>query len=487
MESETLSPERLQDIVDLKESLDDLDEKIEKIGEGVTKFNELFKETDRIQSQTVKSIGQCAKEVNRVKHTAKRLVNTETISQDEHLENMEHISKVDESLEEAKQICSRTGSAFLRFCLGHVNVKHFQETDKIRLRDEYNKFRDRTTMVFIAAPTVIMLVMYLLPSFIFKIPLFMFHMWCVYYYWSMSLRTNILHVNGSRIRSWWIWHDYLNCVASGFMLKWEGQHFNHTAPQVVYYYLYLGFVMLLQNRYQRKRHYHLRSLGKVGSMDIQNTHTIIERPQELRILVLFLFIGQVWQFYIGSSTVFNYCWHLDLEDFRDFTGIVCGIIVGLLYMMIGFMNFFMTVTTLVKKEHKFYKRPPVTTNITERGKQNSPKQNSGPIEGTVVSTAHGVEVISLPVSSQNQLLNPSPSTIAPSPLTSSGTDNLTTAELPPLPIATPNQSTRSIKLKPDNIIESKIEQKKEDELKDFVVEEEDIKAENDKENEENKR
>lgn len=55
-----------------------------------------------------------------------------------------------------------------------------------------------------------------------------------------------------------------------------------------------GFAQILQNRYQKARHYALRSLGKVGSMDVIATETLIELPH-LKLLLGVTFIAHAFQ------------------------------------------------------------------------------------------------------------------------------------------------------------------------------------------------
>ncbi len=42
-----------------------------------------------------------------------------------------------------RDICPKTGSLFVRLFLGRVNVRVLQKKDQTKLRDEYNKFKDR--------------------------------------------------------------------------------------------------------------------------------------------------------------------------------------------------------------------------------------------------------------------------------------------------------------------------------------------------------
>jgi DNA repair ATPase RecN len=46
----------------------------------------------------------------------------------------------------------KTGSLFLRFALGKVNARVWKRSEVIQLKSEYNKFKHRTTFVFILLP-----------------------------------------------------------------------------------------------------------------------------------------------------------------------------------------------------------------------------------------------------------------------------------------------------------------------------------------------
>lgn len=61
---------------------------------------------------------------------------------------------------ECRQVMPSTGSLFVRFFLGRVNVRVMHEVDRTRLRDEYNKFKDRTNLAFCLLPIMNLLVFY---------------------------------------------------------------------------------------------------------------------------------------------------------------------------------------------------------------------------------------------------------------------------------------------------------------------------------------
>jgi hypothetical protein len=49
----------------------------------------------------------------------------------------------------------KTGSLFLRFALGKVNARVWKRSEVIQLKTEYNKFKHRTTYVFILLPLLL--------------------------------------------------------------------------------------------------------------------------------------------------------------------------------------------------------------------------------------------------------------------------------------------------------------------------------------------
>jgi TMPIT-like protein len=85
-------------------------------------------------------------------------------------------------------------SNFVRLFLGRVNVKVASPKDRELLRDEYNRFKDKTNVGFIIAPLIwLMNQQYLSKSFSYTDWIYtLTHLWLLYYYTSLGLRENIL-------------------------------------------------------------------------------------------------------------------------------------------------------------------------------------------------------------------------------------------------------------------------------------------------------
>ena len=119
----------------------------------------------------------------------------------------------------------------------------------------------------------------------------------------------------------------------------------------LYFCVLQGFVQLVQNRYQKQRHYTLMSLGRASPMDITSTETISEPPpSSLMIVLVPVFLSQSVQIYIGYLLL-RVCF-VDLnvwqspsmyrEEMQTFS-------TGVLAVILGIGNFIATVNTLREK------------------------------------------------------------------------------------------------------------------------------------------
>ena len=285
---------------------------------------------------------------------AEKVGNTEAVLS----EMLLRCSEGERKMKDVRKIRPLTGSIFLRFFLGRVNVRVFNDADRKTLRYEYHKFKDRTTIIYILFPLTMLVVQYYQDylrdsqwSMRFQ------HLWMLYYYVSLALRENILKMNGSKIMSWWITHHHLASLASLVFLTWpHGPAYLAFKQKYLYFCVLQGFVQLVQNTYQKQRHYTLMSLGKAKAMDISSTETIVEPPPasnrgSLAFVLIFVFISQSLQMYTGWILVSKVFFELNLwqnpsnyrEELQTLTAGVIGIILG-----VG--NFLATMSTLWKKQ-----------------------------------------------------------------------------------------------------------------------------------------
>lgn len=237
---------------------------------------------------------------------------------------------------------------FLRTLLGTVNVRAPRNDVRFKVKEEYNAYRDRTALLFLLFPSILLFLKNWLWHGCFPaLPVQAYQAWLLFFYTSLALRENILRVNGSDIRPWWVYHHYCAMLMALISLTWDfkGQqpHCESKQHGVRFFLVWAvmqGVAMLLQNRYQRQRLYTRIALGKAGRMDVVWGETAGVIGQ-LWLLYPVLFMLQFFQGYLGFrllSTAFK-------EHNSEWQVTGCGLL--LLVMALG--NFANTVETLFAK------------------------------------------------------------------------------------------------------------------------------------------
>jgi len=203
-----------------------------------------------------------------------------------------------------------TGSLFLRLMMGKVNVRMWKKHEKLKFKQEYDKFKERTTILFTVLP--------LIQLFIWRSPLlFTVHQgWLLYYYTTLALRENILQVNGSQILDWWIYHHYISMTVCALMMNLTGfeagdDFFHRKATLFLAFAAGQGVVMFVQNKYQAKRSYVRASLGKAQQHDPTSGETLMEKPSDLKLLVPLLFLVYALELYLGVDLAIY--WYLSAK------------------------------------------------------------------------------------------------------------------------------------------------------------------------------
>ncbi|CAI5496773.1 unnamed protein product [Closterium sp. Naga37s-1] len=234
---------------------------------------------------------------------------------------------------------------FLWLFLGHVNVRSSRRDVRFKVKEEYNSYRDRTALIFLGAPLLLLAAKQAmnqrcLPGLVVHV----YQAWLLLFYTSLALRENILRINGSDIRPWWIYHHYYAMLMALVSLTWgiEGPDCAMKQQGIMLFLMWAviqGVAMLLQNRYQRRRLYTRIALGKAGQMDVVWGETAGMKGQ-LVLLYPLLFILQFFQLYIGVRLL-----RTSLYEMFEWQLFACGIL--LIVMAVG--NFTNTVATVATK------------------------------------------------------------------------------------------------------------------------------------------
>ncbi|KAL9267744.1 Transmembrane protein 120-like protein [Drosera capensis] len=236
---------------------------------------------------------------------------------------------------------------FLRMFLGPINVRASRKDVQLKVKEEYNRFRDRTAFLFLLFPSTLLIVRSwfwngCLPAF----PVQLYQAWLLFLYTGLGVRENILRVNGSDIRPWWIYHHYCSMAMALVSLTWETKGQPDCAAKQRGLELFLqwammqGVAMLLQNRYQRQRLYTRIALGKANRMDVVGGETAGVVGQ-LWLLYPILFLLQGFEAYVGVQLLQT----AYMGEASEWQVIFFGVL--LVIMAVG--NFTNTLQTLMAK------------------------------------------------------------------------------------------------------------------------------------------
>ena len=94
--------------------------------------------------------------------------------------------------------------------------------------------------------------------------------WLAYFYVALALREQILVANGSSIRRWWISHHAWSAGTAALVLSLpiDSPAVRVFLTRLLRWSAAQGVVMILQNRYQRRRMYTRIALGRNAAMDV---------------------------------------------------------------------------------------------------------------------------------------------------------------------------------------------------------------------------
>ncbi|XP_042066025.1 transmembrane protein 120 homolog [Salvia splendens] len=247
----------------------------------------------------------------------------------------------------AAYLPSKSHGRFLRMFLGPINVRANRKDVQLKVKEEYNNFRDRTSYLFLFFPSLLLVLRsWMWEGCLPALPVQLYQAWLLYLYTGLALRENILRVNGSDIRPWWIKHHYCAMAMALISLTWEIERGPGCAQKQRGVELFLrwaimqGVAMILQNRYQRQRLYTRIALGKARRMDVVWGETAGVEGQ-LLLLCPILFVLQGFEAYVGVLLL-----KTALSGFSpDWQVITCGT----LFIIMAVGNFANTVQTLATK------------------------------------------------------------------------------------------------------------------------------------------
>jgi hypothetical protein len=272
----------------------------------------------------------------------------------------------------------------LKYLLGKETAGVLIRYDqRLKLKQEYFGFRHQSALIFSIVPLILSCGLRraskveaigeqnsLSPPF--WVATQTYAAWLVYFYVSLALRENILVMNGSDIRSWWIQHHYIMVVFTLVLisLPTETKAFQIFAEKFTNYNVLQGLIMMFQNRYQSRRLYRQIALGRNKTMDVVSSES---SPGKGQVFILYpaLFAMQGLQFYMAIDAItfsaedfFQKAGWLDdvpsSTELRSSRGVfICGV----LFLILALGNLMSTVATIVSKLKKHWRRNAKSENL----------------------------------------------------------------------------------------------------------------------------
>ena len=212
----------------------------------------------------------------------------------------------------------KNGTFMKLFLGGAVELASQRQENRLKVKEEYYAFRDRSTLTYVAWPLALLYLNTqrkarieagmthtgLTLVTVFPVLVQCYWVWMLYFYAALALRENVLRANGSNIRKWWINHHYYSMGMCLVVLTMDVQSdacLNYMSRFLVFTALQ-GVVMLAQNRYQRFRMYTRVAMGKASPMDVAGGE-MGGNAGQLKVLYPLLFGLQVMQVYFGASVL----------------------------------------------------------------------------------------------------------------------------------------------------------------------------------------
>lgn len=353
---------------DLKETASKLKARARSLSQRVSTYNlRVVGETDAL-GEEIKSLQSALQEARNAAHR----------SEEENIEALELITAASDVLRglgpggDLRKLLPVKIPWLLSALVGrHINVVTLQRNQGIRLKEEYHEYRDQRGWIMFLSSTLLLLALHrarsrsqsgqpltFTPPIMVGVQLLLLFM--LSFFTGLALRESVLKVNGSRIRSWWIEHHYWSIATCAILLLLpvDSASVQFCVNKFLWWAWWQSLIMILQNRYQRKRLVTRIALGKAMAMDVVSGESSGNFGQ-LLLLYPLLFWLQGLQANIGftmvrrgwsaASAAPSEGW-LDLEkhesDLRGSRGVL---LVGGLMLIMAICNFRNTVATILQK------------------------------------------------------------------------------------------------------------------------------------------
>uniref|UniRef100_A0A182PV88 Transmembrane protein 120 homolog n=1 Tax=Anopheles epiroticus TaxID=199890 RepID=A0A182PV88_9DIPT len=326
------------DVDELEKDWSELSDEYRSLETANQQYQELHERLEEMQEKCTKQIQHQRYRMRQISKNIKTYLAKERLTP----EDKEKVTQLEKSImkrkaqiHEIEQGLPQQNSQYLKIILGDVNVSILNRNDKIRYKDEYEKFK-------LILNVIGLLLSFLNIVFNYRALELVFLFLLVWYYCTLTIRESILKVNGSRIKGWWRLHHFISTVCAGVLLVWpQGEPWQQFRTQFMYFNVYISLVQYMQFRYQKGVLYRLKALGERHNMDItiEGFHSWMWRG--LKFLFPFLFLGYVFQCY-NAWTLYG------LSQHRDATWQIP--VLAFLFMILFVGNSLTTLMVILQKQ-----------------------------------------------------------------------------------------------------------------------------------------
>lgn len=235
-----------------------------------------------------------------------------------------------------QQLMPATGGFYVELFLGTLNVRFMRKKDRLAFKTEYEKLKLKV------APGLVIIAILCLVYEENRWVHMVLQLCLAWYYATLAVRENILRLNGSNIKAWWIIHHYFTMAQCVFLLTWPNNaSYARSRRNLHLFGFYNAVLQIFQTRYQMARLYALRSLGMASEMDVAaSDSTQIHWSEGMIVLLPLILLGQAMQ--AGMA------WNL-MRIFNSSPNELQILMMSLLFCANFVGNFYTTLVVLYEK------------------------------------------------------------------------------------------------------------------------------------------
>lgn len=275
----------------LNEEWNVLDDEYKALENTHKSYGKAIDELSKCQAQCIKGVTHQWYRLNQI---SKALKSCRGTSEEENklMESLKQKIDVRKSqLEDIQAMLPKSNGLYLKIILGGVNVTLVNTDERIKYKEEYERFKLTVTIIILLLSAQSIL-------FSYRVLDALLHFLLVWYYCTLTIRESILVINGSRMKGWWRINHFITTIQAGVIIVWpDGLMYDQFRLHFTLYTCYTSFLQFLQFNYQQGCLYRLRALGERHKMDItiEGFHSWMWRG--LSFLLPFLYFGYLFQLY----------------------------------------------------------------------------------------------------------------------------------------------------------------------------------------------